>query len=55
MASIDICLSIFGAFSFTDPLPLLTVTSRALRPGGLLAVTLRADNHHDSITVLRRL
>ncbi|MGQ0715996.1 MAG: class I SAM-dependent methyltransferase [Pseudonocardiales bacterium] len=53
-ASIDICLSIFGAFSFTDPTSLLTVASRAIRPGGLLAVTMRADDYHDSVIVLRR-
>jgi ubiquinone/menaquinone biosynthesis C-methylase UbiE len=53
-ASIDICLSIFGAFSFADPLSLLAVASRAIRPGGLLAMTLRVDDHHDSVIVLRR-
>jgi len=53
-ASIDICLSIFGAFSFADPTSLLTAASRAIRPGGLLAMTLRVDNHHDSVIVLRR-
>jgi SAM-dependent methyltransferase len=52
--SIDICLSIFGAFSFADPLSLLTVASRAIRPGGLLAMTLRVDDHHDSVIVLHR-
>jgi SAM-dependent methyltransferase len=53
-ASVDVCLSIFGAFSFTDPLPLLSATSRALRPGGLLALTLRVDDHRDRVIVLRR-
>jgi ubiquinone/menaquinone biosynthesis C-methylase UbiE len=53
-ASIDICLSIFGAFSFADPTSLLTVASRAIRPGGLLVVTMRADDSHDSVIVLRR-
>lgn len=53
-ASIDVCLSVFGAFSFADPPLLLTVASRAIRPGGLLAVTLRADEYHDSVIVLRR-
>jgi len=53
-ASVDVCLSIFGAFSFTDPLPLLHATSRALRPGGLLALTLRIDDRHDRVVVLRR-
>lgn len=53
-AYIDICLSIFGAFSFADPTSLLTFASRAIRPGGLLAMTLRVDDHHDSVIVLRR-
>lgn len=53
--SADVVLSIFGALSFTDPPPLLTGTARILRPGGLLAVTLRADGHHDTVVVLRRL
>ncbi|MGH3776367.1 MAG: class I SAM-dependent methyltransferase [Pseudonocardiaceae bacterium] len=53
-ASIDICLSIFGAFSFADPISLLTTASRAIRPGGLLAMTLRVDAHHDNVIVLRR-
>lgn len=52
--SADLILSIFGAFSFTDPLPLLTETARVLRPGGLLAMTLRADDRHDTVMVLRR-
>lgn len=51
---IDICLSIFGAFSFTDPMSLLAAACRAIRPGGLLAMTLRADEHHDSVIVLSR-
>lgn len=53
-ASVDVCLSIFGALSSTDPLPLLSASSRALRPGGLLALTLRVDDHHDQVIVLRR-
>ncbi|MGH8900070.1 MAG: class I SAM-dependent methyltransferase [Egibacteraceae bacterium] len=53
-ASVDVCLSIFGAFSFTDPRPLLNAASRALRSGGLLALTLRVDDHHDRVIVLRR-
>ena len=52
--SADLVVSIFGAFSFTDPLPLLTETARVLRPGGLLAITLRADDQHDMVVVLRR-
>jgi len=52
-ASADLVLSIFGAFSFTNPLALLTATARILRPGGLLAMTLRADAHHDAVLVLR--
>jgi SAM-dependent methyltransferase len=52
--SADLVLSIFGAFSFTDPLPLLTATARVLRTGGLLAMTLRADDHHDTVIALRR-
>jgi SAM-dependent methyltransferase len=52
--SADLVLSIFGAFSFTDPLPLLTATARILRPGGHLALTLRADDHHDTLDILRR-
>ncbi|MGH3874153.1 MAG: class I SAM-dependent methyltransferase [Pseudonocardiaceae bacterium] len=53
-ASIDICLSIFGAFSFADPTSLLIAASRAIRPGGLLAITLRVDDYHDNVIVLRR-
>jgi SAM-dependent methyltransferase len=52
--SADLVVSIFGAFSFTDPLPLLTDAARVLRPGGQLAITLRADDHHDTVVVLRR-
>jgi SAM-dependent methyltransferase len=52
--SADLVLSIFGVFSFTDPRPVLAGTARILRPGGLLAVTLRADEHHDTVVVLRR-
>lgn len=52
--SADLVLSIFGALSFTDPLPLLSATARILRPGGRLAITLRADDHHDTVVVLRR-
>jgi SAM-dependent methyltransferase len=53
-ASAGLVLSIFGAFSFTNPLTLLTATARILRPGGLLAVTLRADDDHDAVIVVRR-
>jgi SAM-dependent methyltransferase len=53
--SADACLSIFGALSFTsDPGRLLTEVTRVLRPGGLLGITLRADDHHDHVTVLTR-
>lgn len=50
----DICLSIFGAFSFTPPGPLLRAVAHTLRPGGRLAVTLRADDRHDHVLVLVR-
>lgn len=52
--SADLVMSVFGAFSFTDPLPLLTATAHVLRPGGRLAMTLRADDRHDTVVVLRR-
>ncbi|WP_165956046.1 class I SAM-dependent methyltransferase [Streptomyces hainanensis] len=52
--SVDVCLSIFGAFSFTTPGPLLAAVATALRPGGQLLIVLRADAHHDYITVLTR-
>lgn len=52
--SADLVLSIFGAFSFADPLPLLNGTARILRPGGRLAITLRADDHYDTVVVFRR-
>jgi SAM-dependent methyltransferase len=52
--SADLVLSIFGACSFTEPLTLLPATAHVLRPGGLLAITLRADDHHDTVVVLRR-
>jgi SAM-dependent methyltransferase len=32
--SVDACLSIFGALSFSPPGPLLKAAARALRPGG---------------------
>jgi SAM-dependent methyltransferase len=53
-ASADACLSIFGAFSFSPPGPLLEAAARALRPGGLLAITLRATDHHDTVIILTR-
>jgi SAM-dependent methyltransferase len=53
-ASTDACLSIFGAFSFSPPGPLLKAAAHALRPGGLLAVTLRASDHHDTVVILAR-
>jgi SAM-dependent methyltransferase len=52
--SADLVLSIFGAFSFIDPIRLLTVTARIMRPGGMLALTLRADDTRDAVVVLRR-
>ncbi|MDT0446671.1 class I SAM-dependent methyltransferase [Streptomyces johnsoniae] len=52
--SVDVCLSIFGAFSFTTPRLLLAATATALRPGGQLLIVLRADDRHDYITVLTR-
>jgi SAM-dependent methyltransferase len=53
-ASVDVCLSIFGAFSFSPPGPLLEAVARALRPGGLLVITLRASDHRDAVVVLAR-
>ena len=53
-ASVDACLSIFGALSFTPPGPILKAAARALRPGGLLAVTLRASDHQDAVVILAR-
>jgi SAM-dependent methyltransferase len=50
----DLCLSIFGAFSFSPSGPLLRAAAQALRPGGRLAITLRADEHHDHVVVLIR-
>ncbi|WP_157964014.1 class I SAM-dependent methyltransferase [Actinocorallia populi] len=53
-ASLDLCLSIFGAFSFSTPAPLLTATAHALRPGGLLALTFRESDDTDLVLILRR-
>jgi SAM-dependent methyltransferase len=50
----DLCMSIFGAFSFSPPGPLLRAAAQVLRPGGRLAITLRADEYHDHIVVLIR-
>jgi SAM-dependent methyltransferase len=52
--SLDLCLSVFGALSFTDPRPILAAVARALRPGGLLAVTMRIDDEQDRVTVFAR-
>jgi SAM-dependent methyltransferase len=52
--SLDVCLSIFEALSFSDPRSLLTAAARALRPNGILALTLRADHLHDTVIVLAR-
>jgi SAM-dependent methyltransferase len=53
-ASADVCLSIFGALSFSPPGPLLAAAARVLRPGGILAITLRADHHRDYVAVFTR-
>ena len=53
-ATVDVCLSVFGALSFSDPRPLLAGAARALRPGGLFAVTLRASDHQDAVVILAR-
>jgi SAM-dependent methyltransferase len=53
-ASADVCLSIFGAFSFSPPGPHLAAVAHALRPGGRLAITLRAGDHHDHVIILTR-
>lgn len=52
--SVDVCLSVFGALSFSEPGPLLAAVARALRFEGLLATTLRADDHHDTVIILSR-
>jgi SAM-dependent methyltransferase len=53
-SSIDVCLSIFGALSFSPPRPLLQAAAHALRPGGRLAITLRADDRRDYVIVFTR-
>lgn len=53
-ASLDACLSIFGALSFSPPGPLLKAAARALRPGGLLAATIRASDRHDTVVIIAR-
>ncbi|MEU3166909.1 class I SAM-dependent methyltransferase [Streptosporangium sp. NPDC006930] len=55
--SIDLCLSIFGAFSFVeraDLRPLLTAAACALRHGGRLALTLRATDTTDLVLIYTR-
>ncbi|MEV8115762.1 class I SAM-dependent methyltransferase [Streptomyces xiamenensis] len=52
--TVDVCLSIFGAFSFTDPRPLFIAVTTALRPGGRLLASLRADDRHDHVTLWTR-
>jgi hypothetical protein len=47
-------LSIFGAFSFGSPGPLLAAAAHALRPAGLLAITLHAGEHRDAVVILSR-
>jgi SAM-dependent methyltransferase len=53
-ASVDACLSIFGAFSFSPPRPLLRAAAHALRPGGQLAITFRASDRHDAVVIVYR-
>lgn len=53
-STVDLCVSIFGALSFSAPGPILAAAARALRPGGLLAVTLRADEDRDRVTILTK-
>jgi ubiquinone/menaquinone biosynthesis C-methylase UbiE len=53
-ASADVCLSIFGALSFSPQGPILNGAARVLRPGGLPAITVRVDDHHDYVIVLTR-
>ena len=53
-ATVDACLSIFGALSFSPPGTLLKAAAYALRPGGLLGITLRASDHQDAVVILAR-
>lgn len=53
-ASFDLGLSIFGAFSFGAPEPLLAELSRVLRPGGKLALSFRATDRTDLVLILIR-
>ncbi|WP_405086918.1 class I SAM-dependent methyltransferase [Microbispora sp. NBC_01389] len=55
--SVDLCLSIFGVFSFLEPAepgPLLSATARILRPGGRLALTLRTTDTTDLVLIYTR-
>lgn len=52
--SVDVCVSVFGAFSFGEPAALLRAAAVALRPGGRLGLTLRVDDGHDRVIVLER-
>lgn len=52
--SVDVCLSVFGAFSFGEPAPLLRAAAVALRAGGRLGLSLRVDDGHDRVIVLER-
>lgn len=54
-ATIDVCLSIFGALSFTtDPAALIAQAARVLRPGGQLGVTVRDSDDSDAVVILHR-
>jgi SAM-dependent methyltransferase len=52
--SADLCLSIFGAFSFADLRPLAAGAARVLRPEGLLALTIRSTESTDLVLILAR-
>jgi SAM-dependent methyltransferase len=53
--SADVCLSIFGALSFTtDPAALIAQAARVLRPGGRLGITMRASDDTDAVMILHR-